>query len=912
MPKLNQAIENQNDDIFVSLPNGEECINLSHMISDAPKNAVLRFETGTYRFNETITLNRSIKLVGNGMDKTILTSDELELLLNSVGNHQVELEAISFVTKSETPATGIKINGGTLKVNNCLFSGGIIDQEGKNGIGLLVNGATSIDIQSCRFESNENAGIWIDEQVQGKVRKNTFDNNEAGLVVVGKGIIESTDNSFTRNHVSLAYDESSTGKIENNSFIENRGGILIKGEANVEIFKNTFCKNDGAAGFFEKCEVLFEKNTIDDGFMTLVVRHTAKAIIRKNKIQDNDQGIICADQSNSEIIENIILGQDKFGILVQDDSTAHIVSNIIRENSAGIKFENRASFKAEKNQITLNKLYGILATDQSQGQVHRNIIEKNTQEPMGWNFEVRESADVDFDDYKEPQPEGIPVSFTLIDDQLVVLPQPSSERVSFTKFIAQCQPEQDVIIAEGEYQLSSPIIIDKPVNLIAKTPGEVLIKGEDLTQLMNFQGKGVLTLKGIGFSLVSSGQSNVVMVESGHLIMEKCLLEGARDHQGNKRDFGAGLLISGTASAAISNSVFKNNLLGIAVQDKVSIKLQTNEFSENLYGVVFRDQSTGSLSGNEYSLNNGYGLMAYDESEIVIANETNHHNQAGFGFMNHAKATIEESEAHNNEYHGFFIDGNASCEIKNSLSHSNEISGIAIYGDNITILEGNAIHTNDQAGIESAESAQSIIRANDLKSNNIGILLADNAKSEITNNTIHENEVGIKIQDEANGIINQNKIFSNAEGGIVNWSNSEPEIAENEVFDNGEPSDCDNEEQDEDNSGESYGDFLANLLGSENLSDDPNTAAIPITGDVLDLKGTQKKEEKDYQINLEKEGQISDGYYKFQILFYEDGELYANVYQIKVDPETTREWLEQEVLKIRAEFANEHPNAEIY
>jgi parallel beta-helix repeat protein len=903
--------KNPKELITVVLPEEGEYLQLNKIISKVAPGATLLFESGVYQVNETVTLNKSIKMVGKGMDKTIISSNGLNQLVNTSGNYDIGWEGISFITKSGSPTTVMQIKGGTLNVQKCHFSGGIIDQEGNHGIGLFISGVTEIDIERCQFEVNENAGLWIDGQVQGKVVRTTFVNNVTGLAVVGKAKIEALENTFTHNHVSLAYDQFSKGKIVKNSFSENRGGILIKGESHVDILKNTFSKNDGAAGFFENCDVQFEENVISNGAMTLMVRHTAKAVIRKNRIQDNEQGIVCADQSGAEILENTILGQENFGVLGQDESTTYIASNIIRENSAGMKFENHASFTAEKNQITLNHLYGILATGYSKGQIHKNIIEKNNQDPLGWNVEVKESADVDFDDYKKLLPQGIPVPFSLVENQMVVSPLSSNEGVSFTEIVAQCKSGQDLILTEGEYQLSNPIIIDKPINLIAKTPGNVFIRGEDLSQLLIFQGNGELALKGICFSLIGSGQTNVAIIKSGHLIMEQCILEGARDHQGNKRDFGAGLLISGTTSAIISNSVFKGNLLGISAQDKSSITVHENEFSNNFYGITFRDRSTANLSGNEYKQNKGYGLMAYDESEIIITNDINHHNQAGFGLINSAKATIEESKSHDNEIHGFFIDNHASCEIRNSHSHSNEMSGIAIYGDNQSILEGNGIHNNNQAGIESAESAQSIIMGNELKSNSFGILLADNAHSEITGNKIYENEVGIKIQGEAYPIINHNKIFSNAKGGIIDWSNSEPQIDENEIYENGDPSENGDEEQGEDVLGISYGDFLVDLLGSENLSDDPSIAAIPISDTFLEGKEKQGEDDEDYINGDEEDSQKSLKNFKFQILYFEDGELYAEVFQIIINSETTKEWLDQEIIRLRNEFIEQHPNAEI-
>lgn len=916
MSKDTNLSNHTQNEISVALPEEGGFLDLNKIIRKAPDGTILCLEDGTYQIKETIKLNKSVKLVGNGIDNTFLTGKGLDLLVESKGDHHVEIEGISFIAKSETPTTGVQIDGGSLKVENSFFSANVIERNDNQGIGLQVIGNTDVEICGCRFEANENAGIWIDDQVRGKVAKNTFNNNESGLIVVGNAVIDAVENTFTHNHVSLAYDGSAKGTVEKNKFLENRGGLLIKGDATPSIINNAFNQNDGAAGFFENCNVLFEGNEITDGELSLKIGHTAKVIIRNNRIERNDQGIICVHQSNTQISENTILHHNNFGILVQDEAKTIIEDNIIKDNTAGAKFENQTEFTLLRNQITGHS-YGVLATGNSQGVIKENIIKDNNKDPMGWNVDVREAADVDFDDYKEPFAEAKPVKFSKKENQWIVLPGSTDDLISFQDLLDQVESDDDIIFEAGIYNLADTLNINKPLRLIAKAPGEVTLIGKELSHLLVYESHGKLYINGIGFGLDGVGQTNVIKANSGYLEMIQCEVKGAKDHTGNKRDFGAGVLILGKTEAFISESVFTNNMLGVSVQGQASIRLTSTQFIENSYGIVFRDHANGQLQDNEYQSNSGYGLMAYDDSELEITQDSCHNNKAGFGFMNNAKASINNSLSFENEYHGFFIDNNADCTLRNCRSYLNELSGIAIFGDNQSELSLNEIFKNDGYGIEMGENAQAKIDGNRIFNNSTGIFLTDQAFAWINNNQISQGYIGIQLEEQASADIHNNHIFEN---GFAISQDGDQEISvgeDNEIADNEKNVVEVYEEKDEeykfedqddgeefefenDNDEVDLGGLLAALLGSENLSNDPNIAAIPLPGEF----NIHQDDDDDVQKEFE-------GFHKFPIFYLLDDELYVEFRQIEIGPDTTPEWIEEEKKRLIEDFLKENPGAEI-
>jgi len=830
------------NEILITPPGKGEEISLNQVISTAAEGSLIRLANGEYPINETIKLTKSIRLIGEGIDKTIITGSGLELLLESASHHNIELEGISFITKSEKPTTAVKIDGGVLKVMTCAFSGGIGERVGKLGTGLYIGGNAEVEISQSRFEDNQESGLWLDGKTHGVVVKNEFRKNDSGLAVTGDAPIDAIENYFTENHVGVAYDQSSTGQIRGNSFIENRGGVLVKGNSTASIINNKFAKNDIGIALAESCDVLIKENAINDGEWGIKVINNSVALIDNNTIQGSSTGIGCLDQSNTKIYNNNLLRNTNLGIIIRNDSITHIEANTISDNQFGIELNHDVNFRIEKNHIVGNSKYGMYTRRQAKGIVHNNIIKKNGE----GGVLILDDSDVDFDNYQEPVAPGNPVSYSEDNSQITISTPNNSERVFFKDLLAKIQPETEIVFAVGEYNLSDPIIIDKPIKMIAKTIGEVRLIGDGLSNLLVFEGQGKLSLIGIAFSLESQNQTNVIVIKSGDLEMDQCTIEGGKDPQTSKRDFGAGLILLGTSTATVSNSIFKKNILGVSAQDKSAVTLVSNKFTENAYGIVFRDKSNCHSRENECYSNTGYGLMAYDESELNIVRDTCHNNKAGFGFINHSKATIHEAKSFENEYHGFFIDNDSDCVLKNNQSNSNAMSGIAIYGDSQTLLEENEVYENSNHGLEIAENAKSTLRNNKIHENSSGIFLGNTAIVNIERNEIYENGIGISIDDEATATIENNKVYQNSGEAIDDSSEKESTIGTNEMFDNGEENrgdDNEDDNDDDDSGGLSLGDLFAKMLGSENLSNDPNVIAIPL-GDKIGTGGSDDDDDE--------------------------------------------------------------------
>lgn len=417
-------------------------------------------------------------------------------------------------------------------------------------------------------------------------------------------------------------------------------------------------------------------------------------------------------------------------------------------------------------------------------------------------------------------------------DELLIQPPEKGKKISLNKIINSAPKGILIKLAEGEYLIDKTIIISNPIRLSGEGIDKTTVTGYDLRNLLIFKGKGKLSLAGIAFSLESQKKSNVVVVKSGELEMDQCTVEGGKDPQISKRDFGAGLNLLGTSIAEISNTIFRKNILGISVQDQSSLTLLSNEFSENVYGIVFRDNGQCNSRDNKFSDNQEYGFIAYDNAEVSSQKDVSFNNKGGFGFLFSSKARIEFSEAYENKYHGFFINDWADVRINKCKSYSNGYSGFAIYADSHSQLQECESYENGHHGFEIFENASSVFLNNKIWDNHYcGVMVGDTAKVKIETNEIFENAIGIQVDDEAIAMIENNKIYRHYDGAFRKDLFNKSTIGENELYENGE--DYVNDENseyknDDENLGFELGNIFAKMFGGENISSDPNTIAIPL------------------------------------------------------------------------------------
>ena len=310
-------------------------------------------------------------------------------------------------------------------------------------------------------------------------------------------------------------------------------------------------------------------------------------------------------------------------------------------------------------------------------------------------------------------------------NEFVVSPPADGSPINLNEIIgnkgglfSKAKPVDVLILEDGIYTPTEPIVIHKPLKMMARNPNKAIIKNENLSNLLTFTGDGKLILSGILFIIGNPKiQSNTVVIKSGNLEMSGCGVGGAFDPKITKRDFGAGLLLLGNASATVSNTVLNGSMLGISLQGNSSAKIVSCNFSGNGYGLVLRDKAHAELLSNEFENNYETGVMVYDKSSLISSGDSSHNNKQGIGFLFNAKGTVENAACYENQYHGFFINDSSQVTLKNCKSYSNAYSGIAIYGDSHSEVLECECYENGHSGFEIAEEANTSLTNNKIYKN---------------------------------------------------------------------------------------------------------------------------------------------------------------------------------------------------
>ncbi len=491
---------NDQDEVLIEPPMKGKKISLNKIINSAPDGSLIKLTEGEYLINKTIVINKPVRLYGEGIDKTTITGNGLALLLESQGGNDIEIKDISFFTNSEEPTTAVEISGGEINITACSFTGGVYSPDKISGNGVFVRGNAQVSIVDSQFFENQESGLRIGGNVQAIVKKCKFMQNDSGLAVTENASIEVSNCDFTEDHVGFAFDDSATGVISENRIFKNRGGSLAKGSSTPKIINNEFIQNDLSIGLAEDCNVTIKDNLISSGGdWGIKLVHKSTALIEGNSIQECTSGIGSLEQSNTKIYRNNILRNTSVGIIIRDSAITHIAENMISDNQFGIEVNHDVSFLVENNHIIRNSKLGMYTRRQAKGTVQKNVIEKNGD----GGLIILDDSTVDFDNYKEPVEPGKPLSYSGQHPQITVHTPKDTDRVFFGDLIANIQPDTEIVLEDGEYNLSDPLFIDKSIKLIAKTIGNVKITGYDLPNLLVYEGIGKLSLVGISLSLDS-------------------------------------------------------------------------------------------------------------------------------------------------------------------------------------------------------------------------------------------------------------------------------------------------------------------------------------------------------------------------------------------------------------------------
>jgi len=404
----------------------------------------------------------------------------------------------------------------------------------------------------------------------------------------------------------------------------------------------------------------------------------------------------------------------------------------------------------------------------------------------------------------------VPVTEERLPAASITLPVDGSDKYAdLPAAVAALPPGSTIALEAGTYRLNAPLEVNKALTLTGTGIEQTVIVGDAPASVLRFTGDGIFTLRDLTVRYEGETEADVVLVEGGEIVAQRCRFTGAVYTGETPR---AGLRVRGSTQGIISSSeAVENNLDGIRLEGDASLILSNNVCSDNdQMGIYLSEQSSAQINNNTcerntYSgvalansaeavlkdnvlRNNGEsGLAYFDESGGAAYNNTSTQNGLhGISISDHAAPTLEENSCTENTENGIaYFESGGGVARGNVCSH-NGLHGIGVNETAAPLLENNLCTDNAQVGLRISDESSSTVRGNTCDRNGLsGIIVRDQATPTLENNTAKDNtESGLAYFGSAGGVARRNTLTGNGLHGIDIYDTCAPLIENNEASDN--------------------------------------------------------------------------------------------------------------------------------
>lgn len=377
--------------------------DLAAIIASAQDGEILYLGEGTYQLAEGLTIQKSLTIIGAGMDKTIITtstpivftrttvSDEGEkqveryAMLNFDVEGDLTLEGLTLSYSGTDPGYVLHMNNGNLKMDDCrLQSASRGSEEVPHYAILILDNDAVAHVESCIFEGND-----ID----------LIDRAPNGIAPTGTSQIEMTNSQISDVYFGFVSYESALATLIGNTF-SNIGeyAIVLRNTSSLSANQNEIAGDEQIWGFvcINQGNMVLEENKINDTAIGIFFDDACGGQAAKNEISNNTyRGIVVQgtaapilEENTISVLEGIEVTNDLIGIFFSENGSGTITGNTIKGFYFGIDIQGNATATLEENTLTSNE-YAISFFNNSSGTVRGNIMNSK----LAGIF-VRDSANV--------------------------------------------------------------------------------------------------------------------------------------------------------------------------------------------------------------------------------------------------------------------------------------------------------------------------------------------------------------------------------------------------------------------------------------------------------------------------------------------------------------------------------------
>ncbi len=255
-------------------------------------------------YNEELTIDKRIDLIGEKMETTIINSSGIQ------GGSGIVIDIIADHVKVQ----GFTITGGDYGIycdntNGTYIHWNILKQN--NDYGIYLNTTINYGIKNNMISHNnfdgdsDGFGIYALDSYITSFSMNTISYNTVGLKINNSWIKYFNKNKFIGNGIAIEYDPTPL-IIDGNMFINNTLAIKITGDNSPITISNNIISGSDIGIYIESGSPVIDSNTITNNTYGIYYLSGASPIILNNTFWDNDVDIFSFISAQIDIDPNTL------------------------------------------------------------------------------------------------------------------------------------------------------------------------------------------------------------------------------------------------------------------------------------------------------------------------------------------------------------------------------------------------------------------------------------------------------------------------------------------------------------------------------------------------------------------------------------------------------------------------------
>jgi parallel beta-helix repeat protein len=258
----------------------------------------------------------------------------------------------------------------------------------------------------------------------------------------------------------------------------------------------------------------------------------------------------------------------------------------------------------------------------------------------------------------------------------IVIPQPSpvapqvprgTTRVlpgtdTLARAVADAAEGATLVLAPGGFLLSRPLKVAKFLTIKAEKPGRSLLVGDSGQKVLHLTGNATwVLLRGLHCKFRGDA-GHVLLVDDGRVEIDQCQFTGAVSTDDQP---GAGICITGTAEATITDCNVQGNDIGILFEEySEGFALRNICRKNNGHGICVTGLAWPTLEENQCVENALCGIVYHDDSSGLARGNICRKNKLGIAVAVQAQPTLENNQCLENQADNLRVDRSIPSSVK--------------------------------------------------------------------------------------------------------------------------------------------------------------------------------------------------------------------------------------------------------